>query len=209
MIDSASLPGFIVVALVVLIIPGPGVLYIIARSLSQGQRAGLISVLGLSTGALFQVAAATIGLSAILLTSATAFNIIKLLGAAYLIYLGIRTLFARHAIVDMELPEPLAPIRLFVDGIIISVFNPKIAVFFLAFLPQFISPDTGSIPQQIFLLGILYVAMALITDASYAILAGQLRLWLGSKIIQGPLPRYSSGLIYLALGISTALTERR
>lgn len=209
MIESTSLLGFIIAALVVLIIPGPGVLYIIARSISQGQRAGLISVLGLSVGALLHVAAATLGLSVILLTSATAFNIIKLLGAAYLIYMGIRVLLSRHAIVDMKSPEPQALQRLFIDGVIVSVFNPKIAVFFLAFLPQFVSPNYGSIPQQVFFLGIAYVALALITDGSYAILAGQLRHWLGNKVVQGPLPRYTSGFVYLGLGVSTALTDRR
>ena len=135
---SASLVGFVLASLVVLLIPGPGVLYTVARSLSQGQRAGLVSVLGLSAGALVHVAAATIGLSAILLTSATAFGIVKALGAAYLIYLGICALLARDATADVGAPEPRLLSRLFTDGVVVSVLNPKIAVFFLAFLPQFV-----------------------------------------------------------------------
>ena len=206
---SASLLGFVVAALVVLLIPGPGVLYTVARSLSQGQRAGLVSVLGLSTGALVHVAAATVGLSAILLTSATAFEIVKMLGAGYLIYLGVRVLLARQSAVDVASPAPRDLHRLFTDGVLISVLNPKIAVFFLAFLPQFVEPARGPAAQQVLFLGLLYVALALITDGAYALLAGRLRNWLGNKFIQGPVPQYASGLVFIGLGVTTALADRR
>ena len=206
---SASLLGFVAAALVVLLIPGPGVLYIVARSLSQGQRAGLVSVLGLSAGALVHVAAATAGLSAVLLTSATAFGIVKALGAGYLIYLGIRTLFAGRPTISTEASTPLSLNRFLTDGVVLSVFNPKIAVFFLAFLPQFVEPSLGPVWQQVFLLGLIYVALALITDSAYALLAGSLRHWLGGRVMQGPLPRYVSGSLYLGLGVSAALTGRR
>jgi threonine/homoserine/homoserine lactone efflux protein len=185
------------------------VLYVIARSLSQGQRAGLVSVLGLSVGALVQVAAATAGLSAILLASATAFDIVKLLGAGYLIYLGIRTLLLRQSIARVDGSRPRSLYRLFSDGVVVSVLNPKIAVFFLAFLPQFVEPGRGPVAQQVLFLGLLYVALALLTDAAYAVLAGRLRRWIGTRLIQGPLPRYASGVVYIGLGVSTALAERR
>jgi len=208
-VSSTSLLGFVAAALVLLLIPGPGVLYIVARSLSQGHRAGLVSVLGLSIGALVHVAAATAGLSAILLASATAFGIVKTLGAGYLIYLGIRTLFARGPAASVEASAPRPLYRLFRDGVVVSVLNPKIAVFFLAFLPQFVEPSRGSIPHQVLLLGLTYVGLALITDSGYAFLAGSLRHWLGGRVMQGPLPRYASGVVYLGLGVSTALTGRR
>lgn len=208
MLGSPSLLGFVVAALVVLLIPGPGVLYIVERSLSQGRRAGLVSVLGLSVGALVHVGAATAGLSAILLTSATAFGVVKALGAGYLIYLGIRTLFARHPSAGVEASTPCSLYRLFTDGVIVSVLNPKIAVFFLAFLPQFVEPSRGAVPQQVLLLGVLYVVLALLTDGAYAFLAGSLRRWFG-QVMEGPLPRYASGVVYLGLGVSTALTDRR
>jgi len=208
-VSSTSLLGFVAAALVLLLIPGPGVLYIVARSLSQGHRAGLVSVLGLSIGALVHVAAATAGLSAILLASATAFGIVKTLGAGYLIYLGIRTLFARGPAASMEASAPRPLYRLFRDGVVVSVLNPKIAVFFLAFLPQFVEPSRGPVPQQVLLLGLTYVGLALITDSGYAFLAGSLRHWLGGRVMQGPLPRYASGVVYLGLGVSTALTGRR
>ena len=200
--------GFTIAALVVLLIPGPGVLYIIARSTSQGYRAGLVSVLGLATGALVHVLAATLGLSAILLTSAAAFGVVKILGASYLIYLGVQALLTRHDAASVDIPPPRAMRRLFTDGVIISVLNPKIAVFFLAFLPQFIDPAAGSFSQQILFLGCVYVGLAIFTDGSYALLAGRIRHWLGNRLTKGPLPHYASGAVYLGLGVSMALTDR-
>ncbi len=201
--------GFVAAALLVLLIPGPGVLYVVARSVGQGYRAGLASALGLSLGALAHVAAAAAGLSAILLTSATAFGVVKALGAGYLIYLGIRTLFADRPTVSMEAATPLSMYHLLRDGVVVSVFNPKIAVFFLAFLPQFIDPSLGSVPQQVFLLGLLYAALAFMTDSTYALLAGSVRHWLGGRVMQEPLPRYVSGGLYLGLGAYAALADRR
>ncbi|MGB7847331.1 MAG: LysE family translocator [Candidatus Acidiferrum sp.] len=208
--SSTSLFGFVAAALVILLIPGPGVLYVVARSVSQGHRAGLISVLGLSAGVLVHVAAAVAGISAIFLASATAFGVVKALGAGYLIYLGIRTVFARGGpMVSMEVPAPRSLRRLFMDGVLVSVFNPKIAAFFLAFLPQFVDPGRGPTPQQALLLGLIYIGLALITDSAYALLASSLRHWFGGRVMQGPLPRYLSGSLYLGLGLSAALTGRR
>jgi threonine/homoserine/homoserine lactone efflux protein len=206
---GASLLGFVAAALVLLLIPGPGVLYIVARSLGQGRRAGLVSVLGLSAGALVHVAAATAGLSAILLASAMAFGLVKMLGAGYLIYLGVGTLLGRRSTASVEASPARSIGRLFTDGVLVSILNPKIAIFFLAFLPQFVEPGRGPVPQQVLFLGLLYVGMALITDGGYALLAGSLRQWLGARMMQGPLPRYASGALYLGLGVSTALTGRR
>jgi len=212
--SSPLLIGFIAAALVVLVIPGPGVLYIVARSLGQGRRAGLASVVGLAAGAYVHVAAAAIGLSAILLASATAFSIVKWLGAGYLIYLGIQMLRARRPTLKPDAPTALPAWRLMMDGFIISVFNPKIAVFFLAFLPQFIDPAAGSAAQQIWLLGLIYVGLALITDGAYALLAGTVGQSLGRRgivgaLMQGPLPRYVVGSLYIGLGVNAALTGRR
>jgi len=201
--------GFIVAALVVLVIPGPGVLYIVARSVSHGYRAGLTSVLGLTTGALVHVGAAAAGLSAILLASATAFNVVKILGAGYLIYLGISTLLARRAATSLTAPQALPLRRLFIDGMLISIFNPKIALFFLAFLPQFVDSTSGAFTTQVLLLGCVYVSLALLTDGTYAMLAGSLRKWITPSTLNGPTLRYVSGTIYLGLGVTAALTGRR
>jgi len=208
-VPGTSLIGFVAASLVVLLIPGPGVIYVTARSLSQGQRAGLVSVLGLSAGALVHVAAATLGLSAILLTSASAFGVVKALGAAYLIYLGIRILLARESGNGRAALSRRSLCRLFADGFLISVLNPKIAIFFLAFLPQFVEPDRGPVQQQILLLGLLYVAIAIVTDGTYALLASRLRRWYETVANHRAVPRYASGLVYIGLGVTTALTGRR
>jgi threonine/homoserine/homoserine lactone efflux protein len=206
---TASLSGFIVAALVVLLIPGPGVLYIVTRSLSQGRRAGLVSVLGLSAGALVHVVAATAGLSAILLASATAFGAVKALGAGYLIYLGVRTLLSTGSSATDDATDVRSASRLFTDGVIVSVLNPKIAVFFLAFLPQFVDQTRGPIAQQIFALGLLYVLLALITDGLYAVLAASVRHWIDASFMRGPVPRYASGAVYIGLGVTTAVSGRK
>lgn len=207
--DPSILIAFVAAALVVLVTPGPGVLYVVTRSATQGYRAGLASVLGLSAGALAHVAAAAIGLSAILLTSATAFGIVKALGAGYLVYLGLRTLFTRQPVGDIGTLAPLPLRRLFLDGVIVSALNPKIAVFFLAFLPQFVDASAGHAARQIVLLGIVYVGLALLTDGAYALLAGSLRQWLKSFLQRSPLPRFFSGGIYIGLGIHTAFAQRQ
>jgi threonine/homoserine/homoserine lactone efflux protein len=207
--SSTSQLGFLAAALVVLLLPGPAVLYILARSLSQGHRAGLVSVLGLSVGALVHVAAATAGLSAILLASATAFGVVKALGAGYLIYLGVRTLLARQPAARMDASPPRSLHRLFADGVVVSVLNPKIAIFFLAFLPQFVEPSRGPVPGQVLFLGLIYVTLALFTDSAYALLAGSLRHLLGGPMMEGALPRCASGVLYIGLGVTTALTGRR
>ena len=206
---NVSLLTFVLAALVVLLIPGPGVLYVVTRSLTQGFRAGLISVLGLSTGALVQVAAATAGLAAILLASAIAFGIVKFLGALYLIYLGLRALMFQPRYAETSAPKPDTLYRIFADGMVVSVLNPKIAVFFLVFLPQFIAPEQGAIQYQFMLLGLIYVLLAICTDSAYALYAGSLRQFLSKRLLLGPLPRFTSGFIYLGLGVGLALTERK
>ena len=206
--DGPLLAGFVAAALVILLIPGPAVLYLVTRSLAQGRRAGFVSVLGLSTGALAHVVAATVGLSAILVASATAFNAVKLLGAAYLVYLGVRVLLATRQSAEREAEPPRTSSRIFTDGIIVSLFNPKIGVFFLAFLPQFVDPAGSPVWQQVLFLGLLYVGLALITDGMYVLLASGLRQWLGD-VVRGPLPQYASGAIYIGLGLGTALSGRK
>ena len=209
--NGPMLAGFVAAALVILLIPGPAVLYLVTRSLTQGRRAGFVSVLGLSTGALVHVVAATAGLSAILVASSTAFTTVKLLGAGYLIYLGVRALLsARGETIDQpDLEPPRSSSRIYTDGIIVSLFNPKIGVFFLAFLPQFVDPAGAPVARQILFLGLLYVGMALITDGIYVLIASSLRGWIGGRAMRGRLPQYATGAIYIGLGLSTALSGRR
>ncbi|MEX3007146.1 LysE family translocator [Hoeflea sp. TYP-13] len=209
MLNSALFFGFLVAAFAVLVVPGPGVLYVVARSLNQGIMAGFVSALGLSVGVLVHVAAAVAGLSAIVLTSATAFLIVKFLGAGYLVYLGIQTLRSGRASIQSDTVTRLPLSRLFTDGVMVSVLNPKIAVFFLAFLPQFVDPALGSVSRQIVLLGLIYAGLALCTDSTYGVLAGSLKRMFHGDFLQGPLPRYISGSLLVGLGLKAALTSQQ
>jgi threonine/homoserine/homoserine lactone efflux protein len=199
-------------SLALLLMPGPAVLYILARSVNQGRQAGLASVLGIETANFCHAAAAALGLSAILLSSALAFNVVKYLGAIYLVYLGIRKLLEREEDHSQDIIYTQNLWRVYSQGVIVNLLNPKVALFFFAFLPQFVDLSGGNPTTQILALGALFVGMAVITDSCYALLGSSIaqRLKAGSdrpsnlRFLKGQ--RYFSGLIYLGLGISTALS---
>ncbi|GGJ19262.1 LysE family translocator [Deinococcus roseus] len=204
MIETSTLLIFMLSALALLAIPGPAVLYIVARSVQQGKRAGLVSALGIAVGSLVHILAAAAGLSALLLSSAVAFTVVKVLGAGYLIYLGIRTMLDRsESQQNPEVPrEKLS--RIFTQGIIVNALNPKTALFFVAFLPQFVHPQAGPVLNQILLLGGIFVVLGVTSDSIVALLSG----WLGKRLQSNPVfmkrQKYVSGGIYMALGAVTA-----
>jgi len=206
MIELSQLYFFMGAALALLLVPGPAVLYITARSANQGRLAGLVSVLAIETANFLQAVAATLGLSAILLSSALAFDVVKYLGAAYLIYLGLRKLLAREETTDQEALKQESLSRIYWQGLVINMLNPKTALFYFAFLPQFVDPARGNVTTQTLFLGALFVGMALITDSLYALLASSLaeRLRGNRNFLKGQ--RYFAGLVYVGLGITTALT---
>lgn len=208
MFDATELLLFVVAGLILLLTPGPAVFYIIARSIDQGRPAGLVSTLGVGVGTMFHVVAAALGISALLVSSALLFNIVKLLGAGYLIYLGLRKLFLEEDKVEQNQVEPATLGRIFYQGVIVNVLNPKTALFFFAFLPQFADPARGSVALQIFLLGLLLVSMGLLTDGSYALLAGTAGNWLKNNMRVLRAQRYFAGTIYIALGMVTALSRK-
>jgi threonine/homoserine/homoserine lactone efflux protein len=196
-----------VAAVVLLLTPGPAVIYIVTRSVDQGRRAGLISVLGVHAGTLVHVAAAAAGLSAVLVASATAFSVVKYLGAAYLIYLGIRQLIARAPEpTDVTLAAAPRLSRAFIDGFIVNVLNPKTALFFLAFLPQFVTVSAGAVPTQIACLGLVFCALGLLTDGLYALTAGSAAQWLRARRGVALTRRWIPATMYIGLGLATALS---
>ena len=206
MIEFSKLYFFLGASLALLLVPGPAVLYITARSANQGRLAGLVSVLAIETANFLQAVAATLGLSAILLSSALAFDVVKYLGAAYLIYLGIRKLFAHDVEAGEEAIQQESLKRIYWQGFAINLLNPKTALFYFAFLPQFVDPTKGNATAQTLLLGALFVGMACITDSLYALLASSLadRLRGNQHFQKGQ--RYFAGLVYVGLGITTAFT---
>ncbi len=205
--DASTFGFFLVAALALLLVPGPAVLYIVARSVDQGRAAGLVSVLGVGLGSFVHVAFAAVGLSAILASSATAFGVVKWLGVAYLVWLGLQRLLARDE-EDVQLViEPKRLSRIFSQGVIVNVLNPKVALFFLAFLPQFMDPSQGAAWAQVMVLGATFVVLGLCTDGVYALMSGTAGEWLRRKsgsagFLRGQ--RYISGGVYLALGAATA-----
>lgn len=190
-----------------LLLPGPAVLYVLARSIDQGRKAGLASVLGLVIGDSFHVIAAAFGLSAILMTSALAFDVVKYLGAAYLIYLGIRKLTTREEVQETQIVEQKSLRQVFMQGIVVNILNPKTALFFFSFLPQFVDESRGGVPLQILFLGAIFLVMALSTSSVYALLAGTAGGWLRGNRGFLRFQRYFAGTVYIGLGITAALSS--
>ncbi|MER3438753.1 MAG: RhtB family transporter [Chloroflexota bacterium] len=206
--ETSPLLVFVFAALALLLIPGPAVLYIVARGIQQGRAAGVMSALGAGAGGVMHVLAATAGLSALLLSSALAFSMVKYLGAAYLLVLGVRTLRGAGSAVALAEP-PMRLWRVFVQGAIVNVLNPKVALFFFAFLPQFVGPARGDVAGQLLFFGCLYVTLGIMSDSAYGLLAGTAGHWLRAR------PRFLhrqhlvSGSIYIGLGLTAALTGSR
>lgn len=206
--EPNSLALFIGASAAVLLVPGPAILFIVARSLEQGTRAGLVSALGISFGTLAHVTCAALGLSALLASSATAFQALKYIGAAYLVYLGIATLRHPASIPNGAASTVRTNRRLFWQAALVNLLNPKTALFFLAFLPQFVDPTRGESSVQIVRLGGLYVAMALVNDGGYALLAGKLADSLRQNPLAGTLQRWMSGATLISLGLASATGSR-
>jgi threonine/homoserine/homoserine lactone efflux protein len=202
--DSTHLWLFSLAALALLAVPGPAVLYIVVQSAEQGRRAGLASVAGVHLGTLVHVAAASIGLSALIVASATAFTAVKYAGAAYLVLLGIRKLAERDPEEALSRPPDLLR-RAFLRGVVVNVLNPKTALFFLAFLPQFIDPDRGGVWSQALVLGLAFGVLGLISDSLYALAAGTVG---GLLRRRRRALRYGSGAVYIGLGAVAALAKR-
>ncbi|HZP36551.1 MAG TPA: LysE family translocator [Methylomirabilota bacterium] len=205
--EWSSLGLFAIAALVLLLTPGPAVLYIVTRSIDQGRRAGLVSVLGVHVGTLAHIFAAAAGLSALLAASATAFGVVKYLGAAYLIYIGLRRLGDRSSLAAPEAGGPRRLRRAFVDGVVVNVLNPKTALFFLAFLPQFVTEARGHVGEQIVVLGVVFVLLGAVTDSLYALTAGSAACWLRGRprFLAGE--RWVTGGLYISLGLVAALSS--
>jgi threonine/homoserine/homoserine lactone efflux protein len=204
--DPSTLTLFVLASLALAVVPGPAVLYIVAQSVDQGRVAGMVSALGIGVGGLVHVVAATIGLSSLLASSATAFTVVKYAGAAYLVGLGVRRLLTREQVGEEILRPSRGRRRIFVDGVVVNVLNPKTALFFLAFLPQFVDPGQGTATLQILALGLIFVAIALCSDSLWALAAGTLGGWLRRSRWYLGVKRWVTGTVFVGLGLSTART---
>jgi threonine/homoserine/homoserine lactone efflux protein len=193
---------FALASIVLLLVPGPSVLYVVAQSAEHGRRAGLASVTGIHVGTIVHIVAATVGLSALIVASATAFTTVKLVGACYLIYVGVRKLLERD--VPLRVQEEGTQRRVFAQGVVVNVLNPKTALFFLAFLPQFVHPDRGAVAVQALLLGTVFCLIAWMSDSTYALVVGTLADRMRRSAGVARVRRWVSGTVMVALGTETA-----
>lgn len=207
--DFATLALFCAATLALLLVPGPAVLFIVTRSVAQGRSAGLISVLGVHAGSVVHVVAAALGISALVAASATAFTVIKYAGVAYLVWLGVRKLMNRTSASAEEVAEieVHSKRRMFWEGFVVNVLNPKTAIFFLAFLPQFTDPAAGPLAPQILVLGLVWMGLGMTTDGTYALLSSAL----AGRVRRSTRARrrldIGSGLVYL--GLAALLTGEK
>lgn len=202
--DAPTLGLFLLASVALAVVPGPAVAYIVTQSIDQGRRAGLVSALGVASGGLVHVAAATVGLSALIASSSAAFTIVKLVGAVYLIGVGVRRIVAGG---EPEERVRTSRAHVYRQGVVVNVLNPKTALFFLAFLPQFVDRHHTVWPQ-VALLGVLFVTVAVLSDTTYALVAdavaGKLRrTGTGAKV-----RRWATGGVFVALGITAAAARR-
>jgi len=197
---------FVSAALVLLAIPGPAVLYIVGRSIGHSRNAGFVSALGIGVGTLVHTVAAAVGLSALLMSSATAFSAVKYLGAAYLVFLGVQRLRSHESLAAASdaagTRDSLR--RVFGQGIVVNILNPKTALFFFAFVPQFIDPSRSHVATQIASLGVLFACMGTTSDSIWAFFSSSVAGWLRSNPRWTRSERYVSGGILISLGLATA-----
>ena len=201
-----TLLTFAVTATLLIIVPGPNVIFIITRGIDQGRKAAIVSALGVDSGMLFHIAAAMLGLSAVVASSEVVFHSVKYAGAAYLIWMGWKAI--RSLPEDLTIPDRVRPLplrRVFLQGMVVNVLNPKVGLFFLAFLPQFIDPSRGSASTQILVLGLVFVAIALVSDGIYALASGSIGDLLKRRSALARQRNRFSGVVFIMLGALAAL----
>jgi threonine/homoserine/homoserine lactone efflux protein len=210
--STGTLLAFSLAAFVLIVVPGPNVIFIVARGVEQGRPAAVVSALGVETGSLFHIAAAAVGLSALLASSDLAFDVVRYLGAAYLLYLGLRTLLRRDGSTAGADANATSAPRLwhaYRQAILVNVFNPKVALFFLAFLPQFVDPARGAAWVQVLMLGVVFMLLGLCVGIVYASAAGTIGHWVRRRPHALRWQRFTSGGVYVTLGVAAALTGSR
>ena len=210
--SAEHLLAFLLAGVILVAVPGPSVLFIVGRALAHGRRAALTSVAGNTTGVVLIVVAVALGVGAVAAASAAVFSVLKLAGAAYLIYLGVRTLLDRQTgPVHAPLPHEVRMSRIYRQGALVNVTNPKTALFFFAFLPQFVDPHGAAVPEQIVVLGITFALLGLVTDSLYGLVAGSAAGWMRGRTAVRSVQRWVTGCIFIGLGVATAVvgSEKR
>lgn len=207
MFDGHTLILFLTATLALNLTPGPDMLYVIARSAGEGRKAGIVSALGIAAGTIVHTAAVALGIASLLAAVPVAFQLVKYAGAAYLIYLGVRALRSGTAMADPVIERARLG-AIFRQGVVTNVLNPKVALFFLAFLPQFVDPGRGPVALQIVLLGLLFNASGTLVNLAVALLASRAGQWSRARLGTPSVMRWLTGGIFLGLGARLALFDR-
>lgn len=204
---TATLIAFAAAAFALVVIPGPNLIYIITRGIQQGRRAAIVSALGVQLGMVMHILLATFGLSALVAKSPVLYDVLKYAGAAYLVWMGVSLLRKRHAPLDVPVEvRPTSMRRIFLSAVAINMLNPKVILFVLALLPQFVDPARGSTSIQMLVLGAVLIIVAMISDTTYALASGSVGEWLKRHPGSDRYRDRASGLVYLMLGLVVALT---
>lgn len=196
---------FSITSLLLALTPGPDMLYIATRSVAQGRRAGLVSVLGVYTGVLFHILAAVLGISALIVSSAIAFNLIRYAGAAYLVFLGIHAFLSKAETFKVKKVEHKRLRNIYYQGLITNLLNPKVIFFFVAFFPQFVDPAKGNVSLQLLILGVILVVVSLPIDIGVSLLSGTFGNLLKTRKRVQQAGKWITGSVFVSLGISTAV----
>lgn len=209
MIDPAKFTLFITVSWALILAPGPDMLYVITRGMTHGRKAGMLSATGVICGILVHTTAAALGLTVIFQTSAFAFQIVKYIGAFYLMYLGLKAWKDKTSLSLQPSPSTVSSRRLFLQGVLSNVFNPKIAIFFLAFLPQFVDKGNGQVTLQLIILGLTFAFLGFVFLLVVAYSSGTIGRWITRRPQHAQFLGRLSGGILIGLGVRLALTERK
>jgi threonine/homoserine/homoserine lactone efflux protein len=210
-VSTGSLLAFAVTAFALIVVPGPSVLFVISRGVALGGRAAVATVIGNAAGAYSQVVVVALGLGAVIERSAEVFTAVKLVGAVYVVYLGVQAIRHRRKLASVldAAPQPRGTRRIMREGYVVGITNPKAAVFMAAVLPQFTDPARGQVPLQLLVLGLVFVAIALVSDTTWGLAAGYARAWLGRSPQRLEALGGIGGLIMIGLGVRLALVGRR
>lgn len=206
--SNANLLLFFTASVALIMVPGPDMIYVLTRGISQGRVAGLVSAAGVCCGILVHTAFAAVGLSAVLTQSSLAFSVVKYLGAAYLVYLGVRTILSRESSFVARHNGRAKPWVVFRQGVLSNVLNPKVALFFLAFLPQFVDAGAGAAGLQMLAFGIAFTFMGLVIMGVVALFSGTVGEWIGGRPFFARLVRWLSGGVLVALGLRLVVPYR-
>lgn len=211
MLPTAHLLAFTLTALALIVVPGPSVLFTVSRALALGRMAGVATVAGNTIGVYVQVVAVAFGIGALVERSVMVFTIVKLGGAAYLIFLGIQAIRHRQKLAEMlgSRIENKSVARVMADGFVVGIGNPKAIVFFAAVLPQFVDRPAGQVPQQMLLLGAIFAGIALLSDSGWALVAGSARAWFGRSPRRLELIGGTGGLVMIGIGATLAVSGRK